>query len=80
MKKIDKGELFALGYNELMQLGVGDKINRMHAPQKILFPANAKVTRFSCGQVFTLALCTDNYLYVFGGGTDPFPRRIAFLG
>ena len=61
----ESGKLYAWGYNNYGQLGLGDVID-IFEPMTIEMPGNIFIKQISCGRAHSLLLSTDGHIYSFG--------------
>lgn len=64
--KTECDQLYAWGYNQNGELGIGNIVPIIQAPTKIHFPNNTKIKEYQVGDYHGMALLESNKLYVWG--------------
>jgi len=68
----EDGRVYAWGLNQAnARLGTDSMITPLHRPQRVMFsPSYLRMQALSVGNDFSLAICTDGYLYSWGSNTN----------
>jgi alpha-tubulin suppressor-like RCC1 family protein len=61
--------VWGFGSNEFGELGLGDNNNR-NIPEQLFWNLESKAKSISCGQVHTVMIDINNYVWTFGAGND----------
>ncbi|XP_030851438.1 serine/threonine-protein kinase Nek8 [Strongylocentrotus purpuratus] len=64
----DKGECYTLGSNQFGQLGCRTETTTPRIPCKPSFPDDVTLTQVACGDMFTVAITTDDKVFSWGKG------------